>query len=156
MVVCTGLYHDLEYENMHTESTVKSNAFGIEMGRKVKRLGCSAAKDLLENNKLSIVDEETIKEISTFVAKGISFEAEDGNHDDLMMNIVLFAYFATTAYFMDMTDINLKEMIYKQRMKEIEEDIVPFGFIDNGEARELTEQEIRGETWAIDESHQDF
>jgi len=156
MVVCTGLYHDLEYENMHTESSVKSNAFGIEMGRKVKRLGCSAAKDLLENNKLSIVDEETIKEISTFVAKGISFEAEDGNHDDLMMNIVLFAYFATTAYFMDMTDINLKEMIYKQRMKEIEEDIVPFGFIDNGEVRELTEQEIRGETWSIDESHQDF
>ena len=73
-----------------------------------------------------------------------------------MMNIVLFAYFATTAYFMDMTDINLKEMIYKQRMKEIEEDIVPFGFIDTGEVRELTEQEIRGETWSIDESHQDF
>ena len=130
-VVCNGLYHDFEYENLHTESTVKASALGVMMNRKVKRLGCSAAKDLLETNKLKIVDENTILEASTFIAKGQSYEASDGNHDDLMMNLVLFGYFASTQYFGDMTDINLKDMMFKQRMKEIEEDVVPFGFIDD-------------------------
>ena len=130
-VVCNGLYHDFEYENLHTESTVKASALGVMMNRKVKRLGCSAAKDLLETNKLKIVDENTILEASTFIAKGQSYEASDGNHDDLMMNLVLFGYFASTQYFGDMTDINLKDMLFKQRMKEIEEDVVPFGFIDD-------------------------
>ena len=130
-VVCNGLYHDFEYENLHTESTVKASALGVMMNRKVKRLGCSAAKDLLETNKLKIVDENTILEASTFIAKGQSYEASDGNHDDLMMNLVLFGYFASTQYFGDMTDINLKDMLFKQRMKEIEDDVVPFGFIDD-------------------------
>ena len=131
-VVCNGLYHDLEYENMHVESTVKANALGVEITRKSKRLGCSAIKDILENNKLEIVDEQTILEISTFEAKGQSYEATDGNHDDLMMNLVMFGYFVSTQYFADMTDINLKQMLFDQRMRAIEDDVVPFGFIDDG------------------------
>jgi len=132
MVVCNGLYHDLEYENMHVESAIKANALGIEINRKTKRLGCSAIKDILENNKLKIVDDQTILEISTFEARGQSYEASDGNHDDLMMNLVMFGYFVSTQYFADMTDINLKDMLFKQKMKEIEDDMVPFGFIDDG------------------------
>lgn len=131
-VVCNGLYHELEYENMHVESAVKANALGIEMTRKVKRLGCSAIKDIIENNKLEIVDEHTIMEISTFVARGQSYEASEGNHDDLMMNLVMFGYFATGNYFGEMTNINLKEMMFKQRIQEIEDDVLPFGFIDDG------------------------
>ena len=132
-VVCNGLYHDLEYENVHLESAVKRNAIGIEMTRKVKRLGCSGIKDLLEEKKLDIVDEDPIMEISTFVSKGQSYEASDGNHDDLMMNLVMFGFFITTQYFSDMTDINLKQMMFEQQMLEIEADMVPFGFIDDGE-----------------------
>ena len=132
-VVCNGLYHDLEYENVHVESSVKANAIGIEITRKTKRLGCSAIKDILESGKLEIVDDRTILEISTFEAKGQSYEASDGNHDDLMMNLVMFGYFCSTQYFGDMTDINLKQMLFDQRMKEIEEDVVPFGFIQNGQ-----------------------
>jgi len=141
-VVCNGLYHDLEYENMHVESTVKANALGVEMNRKTKRLGCSAIKDILEENRLNIVDEQTILEISTFEAKGQSYEASDGNHDDLMMNLVMFGYFVSTQYFADLTDINLKQMLFNQRMQEIENDVVPFGFIDDGkEYSEVIENE---------------
>ena len=122
----------MEYENLHTESAVKANGLGIEMTRKVKRIGCSSFKDLLENNKLEINDEQTILEISTFEAKGQSYEASSGNHDDLVMNFVLFGYFAGTNYFSEMTDINLKEMLFEQRMKEIEADVLPFGFVDDG------------------------
>ena len=149
-VVCNGLYHDLEYENMHVESAIKANALGIEMTRKTKRLGCSAIKDILENNKIQIVDEQTILEISTFEARGQSYEATDGNHDDLMMNLVMFGYFVSTQYFADMTDINLKEMIFKQRMQEIEDNVVPFGIIDDG--RQYSQQiENTEDPWKIRE-----
>jgi hypothetical protein len=131
------------------ESSSKANRVGIEVNRKVKRVGCSAIKDILENNKLTVVDENTILEISTFVAKGQSYEASDGNHDDLMMNLVLFGYFATSQYFSDMTDINLKDVLFKKQMKEIEDDIVPFGFIDDGE---LFSEEIerKPNDWAVE------
>ena len=146
-VVCNGLYHELEYENIHVESSVKADAIGINMNRKVKRLGCSSIKDLLENNKLKIVDENTIVEISTFVARGQSYEASDGNHDDLMMNLVMFAYFASTQYFGDMTDIDIKQMLFEKKMKEIEDDIVPFGFVDDGTEYN---NEIEKPDWVIE------
>jgi len=150
-VVCNGIYHDLEYENVHVESAVKANAIGIEITRKSKRLGCSAIKDILENNKITINDEQTIMEISTFEAKGQSFEASDGNHDDLMMNLVMFGYFTLGSYFLDMTDINMKEMLFENRMKEIEADIVPFGFIDDGtEFINQLENNDKGNEWAIE------
>ena len=149
-LVTNGLYHDLEYENMHVESAIKANALGVEMTRKVKRLGCSAFKDVLENNRLDIVDDHTIMEISTFVAKGQSYEASPGNHDDLVMNFVMFGYFVSTQYFADMTDINLKEMMFKQKMKEIEDDLPPFGFIDDGLDNLPTQEELEGRQWAIE------
>lgn len=154
--MCNGLYHDFEYENIHLESSIKKNAIGIEMNRKVKRLGCSGIKDLLEENKLLVVDEETILEISTFVAKGQSYEASDGNHDDLMMNLVMFGFFISTQHFSDMTDVNIKKMMFEQQMAEIENDMIPFGFIDNGddiideiEARE----EMKNRGWQIPWDH---
>jgi len=153
-VVCNGLYHDLEYENMHVESAIKANALGIEINRKTKRLGCSAIKDILENNKLNIVDEQTILEISTFEARGQSYEASDGNHDDLMMNLVMFGYFVSTQYFADMTDINLKDMLFKQRMKEIDDDMVPFGFIDDG-TDAINQIENAEDPWKVREENTD-
>ena len=133
MLVCVGLYQDLEYENIHLESAVKANAIGIRMDKKVKRIGCSGIKDIIESGKLEIVDEDTIMEISTFVSKGTSFEASDGNHDDLMMNLVMFGYFINTQSFLDQTNVNIKELIFEQRMKEIEDDVPPFGVIDDGQ-----------------------
>jgi len=132
MLVAVGLYQDLEYENMFLESAIKSDAIGVTMTRKVKRIGCSSIKDILENNKLEVVDEETILEISTFVSKGVSFEASDGNHDDLMMNLVMFGYFVSTQSFGDNFDMNIKNLLFEERMAQIEEDLPPFGIIDDG------------------------
>lgn len=131
-LVANGLYHELEYENVHVESAIKANAIGVTMTRKVKRLGCSGLKDILENKKIKIVDENTILEISTFIGKGTTYEASDGNHDDLVMNLVMFGYFVQTQFFNDMTDIDLKKMLFEDRMKAIEDDVVPFGFVDDG------------------------
>ena len=150
VLVTRGLYHELEYENMHMSSVIKSDGIGIEMNRKVKRLGCSGIKDIIENNKIKINDTSTILECSTFIARGQSFEASPGNHDDLMMNLVMFGYFATTEMFTDMTDINLKQFMFEERAKAIEEDVVPFGFYDNGSEHmgELQRREDMGKPWA--------
>ena len=150
MVVCNGLYHDLEYENMFVESVVKSDALGILMTKKVKRIGCSSFKDLLENNKLEIVDEDTIIEISTFTARGMSYEASDGNHDDIVMNLVMFGYFAGTSAFGEMTDISIRDLMFQQRMLEIENDVLDWGFVDDG--LDNTAPALAASPWQIEEA----
>ena len=146
MVVCNGLYYELEYEDLHVESTIKSNGLGIMMNRKVKRLGCSAIKDIVETNKLDIVDEQTILEMSTFISKGQSYEASDGNHDDLMMTLVMFGYFANSQHFGNITDLNLKQVLFEKKAKEIDDDLPPFGFHDDG-SRYQMEREIKEKPW---------
>jgi hypothetical protein len=102
------------------------------MTKRVKRIGCSNLKDLIELSKLKIHDSETIRELASFEVKGSSFSAAQGNHDDLVMNLVLFAWFVSSDAFGNISDINLKEVLFNQKMQEIEDDIAPFGVIDDG------------------------
>lgn len=152
-VVCNGLYYDLEYENVFVESAIKANSIGVNMNRKVKRIGCSTIKDLIEQNKFHIVDDNTIIEISTFVSRGSSYEASDGNHDDLMMTLVMFGWFTTTSFFNNMTDINIRQMLYDERIKQIENDLPPFGLVDDGihEVEEVI-TDYQGDRWVTAES----
>tara|TARA_Y100000389_G_scaffold27514_2_gene23611 strand:+ start:3380 stop:5002 length:1623 start_codon:yes stop_codon:yes gene_type:complete len=155
MVVCNGLYHDLEYENMFVESAIKADALGILMTRKVKRIGCSSFKDLLENNKLEIVDEDTIIEISTFTARGSSYEASDGNHDDIVMNLIMFGYFAGTSAFGEMTDISIRDLMFQQRMQEIENDVLDWGFVDDG-LDNISNPALTSDQWQIESPDQEW
>lgn len=144
-LVCNGLYYEWEYENMFVESMIKANALGMSMNRKVKRIGCSNIKDIIEQKKLTIHDAQTIIELSTFVAKGQSYEASDNNHDDLVMNLVMFGWFSTTDYFINNTDIEMKKMLYEEQVKLMEDQLVPFGIIDDGTEPEYTRE--GGEVW---------
>ena len=145
-VVANGLYYDIEYENTHVESMIKSGAIGMTMTRKVKRIGCSNLKDLIEEKRLEIVDLNTISECSTFEARGNSFEASDGNHDDLVMNLVMFAWYVGSEAFVNQTDVNIKQMLYEEKIKAIEDDITPVGIIDDG--TDSRQQEVMdGEVW---------
>ena len=145
-VVCNGLYYDLEYENVFVESAVKANSIGVTMTRKVKRIGCSNIKDLIEQQKLVINDAETILELSTFEARGNSFEASPGNHDDIVMSLVLFGWFSTNAFFAELTDIDMKSLLYSERIKAMEEEIVPVGFFDDGR-EDKYEKDSNGTVW---------
>lgn len=132
-VVCNALHYELEYENLYAESMIKRNAIGVNMNRKVKRIGCSILKDLVENNRIKIVDNATIREMASFTARGGSFAASGRNHDDLVMNFVLFAWFTGTTLFEEIAETNLKEILYKDKIAEIDNDLLPFGFIDTGD-----------------------
>lgn len=149
-VVCNGLYYDWEYENMYLESAVKAGAIGVETTKKVKRIGCSNLKDLVETRKIEIVDAESILELSTFEEAGNSWAASDNNHDDLVMNLVLFSWYASTDSFQSMNSVNLKEMMYQDRMKAIEDDVTPVGILPNPNddpLQPVREVDSQGNVW---------
>jgi len=131
-IVCNALHYDLEYPNVFTQSSVKASGIGVTMTRKVKQIGCSTLKELMEENKLRVIDKFTIGELITFVGKGKSYEADGGQHDDLVMNLVMFSWFITTPYFQSLTDLELKKMLYDEQQQMIDDDMVPFGIIDDG------------------------
>jgi hypothetical protein len=79
-------------------------------------------------------DFDILAELTTFVAnkRGTSYEAEDGQNDDLVMCLVLFAWLSQQDYFKELTDIDLRKNLYELNAKALEDDLVPFGFIDKG------------------------
>ena len=136
---------DLEYENILSTS-VKGRGgqriaggfggkttYGVKMSKQVKRIGCSNIKDIIENNKLIIRDFETIDELSTFIVKGNSYQAEEGCHDDMVMGLVMFGWLAKQPYFKELTDMDIRKRLSDEKMKEMESDLLPAGFIDDGE-----------------------
>ena len=106
---------------------------GIRTTKLVKATGCSMLKMLIEQDQLIIQDQDTIEELSRFSKKKNSFEAEAGFHDDLVMNLVLFAWMTEQPYFKDMTDINTLVKLREKTEEQIEEELLPFGFVDVGD-----------------------
>ena len=124
-LVWRALRYEFEYENMYVGKVANGTTFGLEQTRKTKRIGCSNLKDLIEEGKLEVIDAETIRELGTFEAKGSSYEATQGNHDDLVMSLVMFGYFASTNMFTYVTDENMRDMMVEEKNRLIA-DSVPF------------------------------
>ena len=139
------LYNEYEYDNLvmvtrSGDGQSISGGFGggrTQLGvitdKKVKRIGCSNFKALVEEKRLLIPDADIISEISTFIQIKNSYEADDGYHDDLVMPLVLFSWATTSQYFKDLSSINIRQVIYENQMKQIENDLTPFGFFDDGQ-----------------------
>lgn len=147
-IVAHGLYHDIEYENLFVESAIKANGIGLNMTKKSKSVGCSNLKEILEAGRLEVVDRDTIYELSVFVAKGNSFEARQGNHDDTAMTLVSFGFFTSTDQFLEMTDLNIRQYLYEKKIKEIEENIAPIGIIGGDDTYD-EELEVDKRIWHI-------
>jgi hypothetical protein len=143
------LNYDLEYENIIAMSGTKSDGFGVKMTKKVKSIGCSNLKDLIDNEKLVISDLDTISELASFVIKGKSFAAEDGCHDDVVMGLVLFSWFTSQDLFKDLTNKDIRNTIYAEQMKQIEDEMLPFGIFNNGEEDKDQYVKDGGELWQI-------
>ena len=147
-IVCNQLYYDIEYENVFTTSSVKSSGIGVTMTKKTKQIGCSTLKELMEENKLQVIDRFTINELVTFVSKGSSWEADGGNHDDLVMNLVLFSWFITTPFFQSLTDLELKKMLYDEQQQMLEDELTPAGMFDaNSDEPEIYVE--GGDVWTV-------
>jgi hypothetical protein len=105
---------------------------GVRMSYQIKKMGCSLLKDMVENDKLIIQDFDTISEFSTFVARGAGYEANEGYNDDLVSTLVLFGWLTTQSYFKDYTNSDVRQRIYEEQIRKIEEQVMPFGFFNDG------------------------
>lgn len=105
---------------------------GIRTTKTVKHTGCSMLKMLVEQNQLIINDKNTISELNTFSKKNNTYEAEAGKHDDIVMGLVLFGWMTNQPYFKEMTDTNAMMTLREKSSQEVTEDLIPFGFIDDG------------------------
>ena len=152
------MYNELEYENLifvnrdSKTGQVVSGGFGggktqlgVQTDKRVKRIGCFTFKALVEEKKLLITDADTISEISTFIQVKDSYAADEGYHDDLVMPLVLFSWLTTNPYFKELNDVNIREAMYQSRIKQIEEDVVPFGFVFNGTEDDYAVED--GDVW---------
>ena len=144
------IHNDLEYENI-VWCTFKgrggqmiSGGFtgqvfkGVKTTKNVKRIGCAGLKTMVENDKIITNDFDVLNEISTFVQRGNSYEAEEGAHDDLAMCLVLFAWASGQNYFKELTDTDLRAKLAYEKDKIIEENMLPLGFLDAGMGEEDT------------------
>ena len=86
----------------------------------------------IEVKKIQVNDFNIVEEMSTFVRRGQSWQAEDGNTDDLMMCLVIFGSLSNQPFFKEMTDTNARQMLYDEQQHLIEQDMAPFGFVDDG------------------------
>lgn len=138
------LHAELEYDNIlyvtrGSKGQIVSGGFGggqtqfgVVTDKKVKRIGCHTFKSLIEENKLIINDPDTIAEISTFIERRGSYMADDGYHDDLVMTLVLFSWVTTSPYFKDLNNVNLREIMYQNRIQQIESELTPIGWFNDG------------------------
>ena len=141
------LHHDLEYENIlraqwkGRAGQIAGSGFGggdSQMGIRttpaLKRIGCAMLKTIIENDRMIINDFEILSELTSFVAnkRGTSYEAEEGRNDDLVMCLIFFAWLSQQDYFKELTDIDIRKNLYKLNEQALEDELVPFGFIDNG------------------------
>ncbi len=160
------LYNELEYENMlwvghdsrygqYLSSSGKSAILGVRTTKQVKRIGCSTLKTLIEEDKLLIFDKDIISEFSTFVEQRGSFQADEGYHDDLAMTLVLFAWVSNDMMFKDLMNTNNRKALFNQQMVQIEEELTPFGFINDGNNEEEFEV-AGGDLWLSDKYHKDY
>jgi len=161
--VASILQFDLEYENLLMASmrgragqivgqgfSGKKTQLGVRTTAAVKKLGCSNLKTMIEDNKLLTCDYEIISELTTFAQKHNSFEAEEGCNDDLAMCLVIFAWLVAQDYFKEMTDNDIRKRLYEEQRNQIEQDMAPFGFINDGLDETVT-VDSNGDRWYADE-----
>ena len=157
------IQYDLEYDNLLMAAMrgragqVVGQGFsggkvqlGVKMSTAVKKVGCSNLKQLIEADKLLLSDYDIIAELTTFIQKGQSWQAEEGCHDDLAMCLVMFSWLAVQDYFKELHDNDIRARMYQEQREAIEADMAPFGFMDDG-LQETSFVDPEGQVWHTDE-----
>ena len=143
--VADAMQFDMEYDNLvmttqHGRNgqiagggfSGKKAQLGVRTTKALKKVGCSNLKTLMEDDKLIVCDFDTIAELSSFVVKGQSYEGSDGNTDDLVMCLVLFAWLSDQTYFKELTDMDIRKKLWKEKEDLVDQDMAPFGFVLDG------------------------
>ena len=162
--VAAILNYDLEYKNLLMCSmrgragqvvgqgfSGKKTQLGLKMSKTVKKVGSLNLKTLIESDKLLSCDYEIMSELTTFIQKGNSFEAEEGCNDDLAMCLVIYAWLVAQDYFKELTDQDVRKRLYDEQKNQIEQDMAPFGFMSDGLDDMESFVDDQGDRWHVDE-----
>ena len=162
--VAAILNFDLEYENLLMCSmrgragqvvgqgfSGKKTQLGVKMSKTVKKVGALNLKTMVEADKVLFKDYEILSELTTFISKSNSFEAEEGCNDDLAMCLVIYAWLVAQDYFKELTDQDVRKRLYEEQKNQIEQDMAPFGFISDGITDETSFVDDEGDRWHTDE-----
>jgi len=161
--VASILNYDMEYTNLLQCSmrgragqvvgqgfSGKKTQLGVKMSKTVKKVGALNLKTIIESDKLIFNDYEILSELTTFIQKHNSFEAEEGCNDDLAMCLVIYAWLVAQDYFKELTDQDVRKRLYEEQKNAIEQDMAPFGFMTDGNSEE-TFVDKEGDLWHVDE-----
>ncbi len=162
--VASIIQYDLEYQNLLMCSmrgragqivgqgfSGKKTQLGLKMSKTVKKVGCLNLKTMIEEDKLIFNDYEIISELTTFIQKHNSFEAEEGCNDDLAMCLVIYAWLVAQDYFKELTEQDVRKRLYEEQKNQIDQDMSPFGFIITGIDDETEFKDADGDIWKVDE-----
>ena len=143
--VANAMQFDMEYDNLVMASMrgragqIMGGGFsggraqlGVRTTKAVKKIGCSNLKQMVEDSKIVIEDFDCINELSTFIVKGSSFEADDGCTDDLVACMFIFGWATDQTYFKELTNNDIRQQMFAEQQDQIEQDMAPFGFIVDG------------------------
>jgi hypothetical protein len=161
--VAAIIQYDLEYNNLLMCSmrgragqivgqgfSGNKTQLGLKMSKTVKKVGCLNLKTMIEEDKLIFSDYEIISELTTFIQKHNSFEAEEGCNDDLAMCLVIYAWLVAQDYFKELTEQDVRKRLYEEQKNQIEQDMAPFGFIMDG-LESASTVDVDGDVWHLDE-----
>ena len=164
--IAATLNYDLEYPNVlmcamrGRAGQVVGQGFsgtktqlGVKMSITVKKQGCANLKAVIEDDKLTFKDFDILRELTTFIQRKQCWEADDGYHDDLVMCLVLFSWLVMQEYFKEMTDHDVRRRIYEEQRNQIEQDMAPFGFVDDGLGDDTFLDE-NGDLWAYGDTQE--
>ena len=126
------------------------------MAKAHKKSGTPTLKHMIESYKVLFKDFTIINELTTFVEKRNSVEAEDGCHDDLVMCMVIYAWAVAQDYFREMTDQSVRQELYEKDKDSLEEDMSPFGFINDGTEDEVIVEKEEGLVWNKAEVYDEY
>ncbi len=162
--VASILNYDMEYTNLLMCSmrgragqvvgqgfSGKKTQLGVKMSKTVKKVGALNLKTIIESDKLIFNDYEILSELTTFIQKHNSFQAEEGCNDDLAMCLVIYAWLVAQDYFKELTDQDVRKRLYEEQKNQIEQDMAPFGFMSDGLDGEDTFTDDEGTRWFTDE-----
>ena len=153
------IHDDIEYENIIIASVRGKKGqkistgggggraqYGIRMSNQIKKTGCLMVKELVENDKIVLNDFNIVSELSTYIQSKTSWAASEGYNDDLVSTLVLYGWLTTQPYYKDLVNSDLRRKLISEKLKKIEEDMTPFGFLSSESDLDADSAELSRET----------
>lgn len=142
------IWYEYEYENIYFTKDNKISQTrgypGVRTTTKVKGLGCSVLKELIEKDQLLVTAHRIIEELSIFVVQRKSYAAENTIiNDDLCTTLWLFAWLTKQDIFQQVSNNNLRAKLTEQTQQFINESMTPFDFFEVNVPQEIINNDSR-------------